>query len=436
MKRHYQIVIAACCFLIMFVNQGLPSTSFNVWQPYLQKLPSVGDDGVTTILTIRTLVSFLSIFFVTKYYELMDLRIGIAIATLFTIGGFFSFGFADGNMVLLCLGSVLAGIGYGIGGSVASTALIGKWFEGDVGTAAGVAGVGSGTAGMLIPLVVSQIEHHFSLSTAFFSVATLALVFGALTFAFVRSQPSDLGLKPFVTKKKPRRSGRLSSMEAKAQAAEVPASISKLSRVMILVAMALLGANAIAANNYFSLSLSTSGMDLMTAAALTSLMGASLTVGKFLSGKLFDIIGTYASSILFFAALVLGCALMAFVSEGGMFFAVLGAIGFGAGCALSTTGLSVWSIEVSEPGEKLKAARNFMIAYSFGGFAFNMLPGFMKGFTGTYESSFIVFAIAAAVCMALVLIVLKTRKKADPEDGNGSEAAKMASSQEAASVKS
>lgn len=413
MKKHYQIVIAICCFLIMFVNQGLPSTSFNVWQPYLQKLPSVGDGGVTTVLTIRTLVSFLSIFLVTKYYKLLDLRIGIALATVFTVGGFFSFGFADGNMVLLCLGSVLAGIGYGLGGSVAATALIGKWFEGDVGTAAGIAGVGSGSAGMIIPIVVSQIEHHFSLSTAFFSVASLALVFGVLTFIFVRSQPSDMGLKPFVTKKK-KHTGKLAQLEAKAQATEAPASISKLSRVLILVAMALLGADAIAANNYFSLSLSTSGMDIMTAAALTSLMGASLTISKFVSGKLFDIIGTYASSVLFFAALVLGCSFMAFVSNGGMLFAVLGAIGFGMGTALSTTGLSVWSIEVSEPGEKLKAARNFMIAYSFGGFAFNMLPGFMKGFTGTYESSFIVFAIGSLVCMLLVLYVLKTRKRQAP----------------------
>lgn len=410
MKKHYQIIIVACCFLIMFVNQGLPSTSFNVWQPYLQKLPTVGDGGVTTVLTTRTLVSFLSIFLVTKYYKLFDLRIGIALATLFTIGGFVSFGFADGNMVLLILGSILAGVGYGLGGSVATTALIGKWFTGDVGTAAGISGVGSGTAGMLIPLIVSQIEHHFSLSTAFFSVASLALIFGLITFMLVRSQPSDMGLKPFVGKKKVH-TGKLAKMEAKAQASEAPASISKLSRVLVLVAMALLGADAIAANNYFSLNLTTSGIDVMTAAALTSLMGASLTISKFLSGKLFDIIGTYISSILFFAALVLGCALLAFVSDGGMLFAVVGAIGFGAGCALSTTGLSVWSIEVSEPGEKLKAARNFMIAYSFGGFAFNMLPGFMKGFTGTYESSFIVFAIGSLACMLLVLYVLKSRKR-------------------------
>ena len=38
-KRHYEKVIAACCFLILFTNVGLPSTSFSVFQPYLVDLP-------------------------------------------------------------------------------------------------------------------------------------------------------------------------------------------------------------------------------------------------------------------------------------------------------------------------------------------------------------------------------------------------------------
>ena len=32
-KRHYEKVIALCCFLILFTNIGLPSTSFSVYQP-------------------------------------------------------------------------------------------------------------------------------------------------------------------------------------------------------------------------------------------------------------------------------------------------------------------------------------------------------------------------------------------------------------------
>ena len=44
-KQHYEAVVAVCCFLILFTNVGLPSTSFSVYQPYLVGLPGVGHSG-------------------------------------------------------------------------------------------------------------------------------------------------------------------------------------------------------------------------------------------------------------------------------------------------------------------------------------------------------------------------------------------------------
>lgn len=44
-KQHYEAVVAVCCFLILFTNVGLPSTSFSVYQPYLVDLPGVGHSG-------------------------------------------------------------------------------------------------------------------------------------------------------------------------------------------------------------------------------------------------------------------------------------------------------------------------------------------------------------------------------------------------------
>ena len=49
-KRHYEKVIAACCFFILFTNVGLPSTSFSVFQPYLVDLPGVGNTGGSIII--------------------------------------------------------------------------------------------------------------------------------------------------------------------------------------------------------------------------------------------------------------------------------------------------------------------------------------------------------------------------------------------------
>ena len=43
MRAHYEKVICACCFLVLFTNIGLPSTSFAVYQPYIVAIPDVGD---------------------------------------------------------------------------------------------------------------------------------------------------------------------------------------------------------------------------------------------------------------------------------------------------------------------------------------------------------------------------------------------------------
>ena len=53
-KRHYEKVICVCCFLILFTNIGLPSTSFSVYQPYLVAIPGVGHAGGSVILSVRT----------------------------------------------------------------------------------------------------------------------------------------------------------------------------------------------------------------------------------------------------------------------------------------------------------------------------------------------------------------------------------------------
>ncbi len=422
MKKRYSAIIVACCFLIMFVNQGLPSTSFNVWQSYLVRVPGVGDGGVAAVLLVRTAVSFLAIFAATPYYRRLDLRWGVAAATLLTVAGFVLYGLAADRLWLYCAGSVLTGVGYGLGGVVASTALIGNWFAGDVGTAAGIAGVGSGAAGMLVPLAVAPLVRCTSLADAFFVVAAVAAGLGLLVFAFVRSTPQQLGMKPFQVSKKPPRSKRLAAQEAAARAFEAPAPLPAAQRRLMWVALALLGADAVSASGYFSVLLSTSGIDLSTAATVTALLGASLALGKFLSGKLFDIIGTRAASALFFAALVAGAALCAFVGVGGVVVACAAAVLFGAGCSLSTTGLSVWSLELSSPAEQMDNVRDFMIAYAFGGFVFNALPGALKAATGTYETAFAVFAVGSLVSAALVLFVLGRRKRAQRRDGGAASA--------------
>ena len=156
MKKHYEKVITLCCFLFLFTNVGLTSTSFNVYQPYIIATDGVGDVGGSLILSIRTLTSLLTIIFVDRYYHALDVRLGVFLASLMTTAGFVIYGFAS-NLGGFVAGAVFAGAGYGLGGMVGMTLLISRWFDHGLGGAVGFATLGSGFASILVPLAAVRI---------------------------------------------------------------------------------------------------------------------------------------------------------------------------------------------------------------------------------------------------------------------------------------
>ncbi len=105
MRKHYPKVITACCFLFLFVNIGMPSTSFSVYQPYLVALPDIGDSGGSLILSVRTLVTLLAMFVVNRYYNRLDCRLAVTLGCALTAAGFYLYSFATSMPVFLAGGS-------------------------------------------------------------------------------------------------------------------------------------------------------------------------------------------------------------------------------------------------------------------------------------------------------------------------------------------
>lgn len=116
-KKQYQTIIVACAFTLLFVNTGFTSTSFSIYQSYIVDIPGVGDVGGSVVVTVRTFVSLICMFFTGVYFRRLNPRIGFFIATLFTALAFFLFGRAY-SLAGLCVASAFAGIGYGFGGMV------------------------------------------------------------------------------------------------------------------------------------------------------------------------------------------------------------------------------------------------------------------------------------------------------------------------------
>ena len=435
MKKHYRPIIVACAFLLLFVNVGFTSTSFSIYQSHIVDLPGVGDVGGSVVVTVRTFVALICMFLTGFYYRRINPRIGFFVATLFTALAFVLFGCAQ-SMAGLCFASFFAGIGYGFGGMVASTFLIGNWFRGKVGSVSGIATMGSGVAAIIIPLMAGWLIDAFSLSTSFYVEAAIAFVLALALLLFVRAKPQDVGAEPFVAKAKPVSTEE--EVAAETEVAEVreeahhkhrrhhfhrvhhshhlgpfaqpKVSLSivplpKISYLAMIVAIVLLGGVSVAGYNYFGILLTTQGIDLGVAAVLISLAGVFLTLSKFIVGVICDKFGTLNGSFFFFILLTLAMLLCSLIGAGGVPEAAAAAVILGIGMPLGTTGIALWSLELSSAEQMLKTIRHFQLAYAFGGFIFNLMPGVLCALTSTYTTSYFVMMGMTIACAIIVITV-------------------------------
>ena len=407
--KHYHWVVAFCCFLLVFCNVGLPSTSFNVYQPYIVALPGVGDSAGSIVITVRTFVSLLCMFAVARYYEILDCRLGAALASAFTVACLVLFGFAD-TFPLLCIASALGGVGYGLGGMVCTTYLINRWFKTDVGTAVGIAAVGSGVASIIIPVCAEWIIRVFSLSISFWAEALLAAIIGALIFALLRNQPSDLGMEAYVNPKWMER--HQDEVVHGSDGVDVPVDHGVSlpagpKRAFILVTM-IVGATCVSAANFLGVFLVSGGYDHTFAALMLSVCGLVLTIGKFGMGRIFDGLGGLGGSVIALVAFIAGMTLLCMGASGNVALIWAGTILFAFGLSIGSTGIPIWSLHFSTPEERVKTVRTFQLGYAAGSFLFTMVPGVLKDLVGSYVASYVI--MTAMMAVALVIIVAIYRK--------------------------
>ncbi len=397
-KKRYELVIALCCFLILFTNIGLASTSFSVYQPYLVAIPGVGHSGGSVILSVRTFVSLIAMFFVARYYAWLNCRLGALIASLCVAFGFVLYALNSSNYLGLCAGSAFTGLGYGLGGMVASTMLINRWFKSNVATVAGFAAVGSGVAAIFIPNIVVSIVSASSLAAAFAFEAALAAALGLLVFVLLRNFPEDMGMQPYEEPDKPKGNGKQRKKHVR-----VNRNVPHRFMPLVLLAMMFVGCISVGGTSYLAVLFTSVGFTTESAAALVALCGGCLAASKLASGFVFDGIGTLKGSLLFFGLFVAGTGLLCLTAMGATGLAGIGVLLYSIGLTLGSVGVSVWSIELSPKGSEVKTIKNFQICYALGGFIFTFLPGFMAEAFGGYLVPYV--ALLVMITVAAIIII-------------------------------
>ena len=142
-KGCWRVCIGAT--LAMFCVVGVSLNTFSVYVPYLKEQCQLTYTQSSLMLLLRNFLGMFSIFFVHKYYEKLDIRLGVSVAFLLAIFAHFLYSRAD-TFLDLCVAGICTGFSYGLGGAYPASILMHRWFKKHLGLAIGLSSASTGIA--------------------------------------------------------------------------------------------------------------------------------------------------------------------------------------------------------------------------------------------------------------------------------------------------
>ena len=382
----------------MFTAIGLTSAAFSVYMPFLISNYGFSNTQTSTLTTIRSLVAFVVMFGITKYYDIFNIRVGTGLAALSAAVAFFIFS-TSSNYMLCSAAACFMGIAYGLGGMVPITMVINRWFDTSKATALSICSAGSGIASMVCPPVITRLIEAMTLSHAFFLEACFVIGVAALVFLFMKNNPST------------EVSGQAAAKKSKTGGMPDGHSLPKSGVYMIMFACVLMGALSVAGWAHMAVLFKSSGYSSMSVAYALSFAGLTLTIGKFAYGMLTDKLKTFRSNFLYFALILAGMITATFAATGAEMLPFITVSLMGIGMPISTIGVSLWATDLSDNDNMAKNVKRFQMSYVFGSLLFNSVPGMIADMMGSYVPAYQMFAVFTVLCCLIVQMVYVKQKR-------------------------
>lgn len=395
-KKKYRWVICAGCTLMFFCTAGLGMTGFSVYQPYL-----ISDGGLTNaqasmLTSIRSMFTFLTMFAAARILNKTDIRLGGALSAVGIAAAMILYGTAS-SFPVYAAGAAAAGICYGIGGMLAVSVMIHRWFDEHQGLAVGICSAGSGFSAVIGTPIITWMIETFSMRTAFFIEAAFVAVLAVLIFLMLRNRPKGEERPPqFVSK------------AAKGQKQEDMFWIGKREIWFVMIGILLMGFSY-AATSHISVLYSNAGFSADQVSLIVSAMGAALFIGKCVYGQAADKLGSYRSGNIFFGMLVIGSGLCCLAGNGSIVLATASVILVSCGSVLLSVGLTIIADAVAKQQYYAVVVRRIQIIYMLGSMVFGVVPGIIADHAGNYIPAYVLITVFAAAAMLLIQPILYKR---------------------------
>lgn len=175
---------------------GVITNGFSILMPYIMQTYGFTNSQTSSLITIRCLIALIAMLCIGYYYNLISIRVGIAIAVACAGTAFCIFGMADSYPMFL-VGAVFMGFSYGLGSMIPITILISRWFISHRALAIGICASGSGIATIILSPITTMLVESFSLRKTFFIEGALWIAIAVIVLLFLRNKPSEMRLRPY-----------------------------------------------------------------------------------------------------------------------------------------------------------------------------------------------------------------------------------------------
>lgn len=393
MRIHYCWAISAACTIAIFVCIGLVTNGFSMYLPYMVE-SGLADSDTSIIVNVRGGVSLVAMFLIHRFYRKVSARVGVFFACLCAVAAYLLYGLAGSSLPIYVLGSVFAGVSYGLGSMIIVSEMLRKWFAKDFNLAIGVAVSGTGIATIVMPIIVEVMVERYGLMTSFIYEAIAILVLSILVFALLRDSPEEKGTQPYGVDE-----GYAPEEKVVFRGkTDLPRPIWMRFGFVCFV-MGCIGGPGLV---FLSMLFESTGSSAEVAAISISIIGALMTVNKIAIGRMMDKLGTYHGILLFGVILTAGLLLTALLGHGDVVrYAVI--ILLGIGFAMMMVCPAVFAKDIALPGQYFDTVRGLEISYVLGSFLFALLPGTLGGLTGSYVVSYMI--MAGLLIVSLILVV-------------------------------
>lgn len=394
MKLHYAWVVGAMGFLSLFVSIGMVVSAFPVHAPYIIEQWGITMTQYSTMISVRTVAGVIAMYLCGIYYKKLSLRSGLALSLIIGATGSATFALAD-NFAIGCIAAVLVGLCHGFASMIAIAMLIGNWFKQYRAFMLGACSAASGFCTLVMPKIYVYLIERTSLQTEFMIEAAFYLFFGILLYLLVRDKAADKNLKLL--------GDNDSSNEIVARKrVEMPKYAPTMFHQSCIMGMCfLIGGFSYCASTNFMVAYTSAGWPTDIAATLLSIFGFSLLVGKFIYGRISDLVPQQKAMFLFFGCIIVADFIVSLAPNRIFAPQVAAMLIYGIGGGLATSGLAIFAIDMSTPETYGKWVRYYTVVYNVGAVIWNPIVGAMADAVGNYSLAYKFLTLLAVIGLIL-----------------------------------